>query len=159
MKSGNLNFLEPSWPLQACNGTALPSLLPSPCAVVMKSENLNFPEPSGPLQACNGTALPFYIHVWEWYLVCHSKKRRQVEGFFKLCLLYRNYYRLERKLYSLTFMKDPKFSILIMNYVQRSCVQIVFIHIISYVRITLRCLHQVSLLMIIYKYFRHFYQQ
>ena len=24
MKSGNLNFLEPSWPLQASNGTALP---------------------------------------------------------------------------------------------------------------------------------------
>ena len=24
MKSGNLNFLEPSWLLQACNGTALP---------------------------------------------------------------------------------------------------------------------------------------
>ena len=24
MKSGNLNFLEPSEPLQACNGTALP---------------------------------------------------------------------------------------------------------------------------------------
>ena len=24
MKSGNLNILEPSWPLQACNGTALP---------------------------------------------------------------------------------------------------------------------------------------
>jgi hypothetical protein len=23
MKSGNLNFLEPSWPLQACNRTAL----------------------------------------------------------------------------------------------------------------------------------------
>jgi len=44
MKSGNLNFLEPSGPLQACNGTDLP--LP------------NFLEPSGPLQACNGTALP-----------------------------------------------------------------------------------------------------
>jgi len=28
MKSGNLNFLEPSGPLQACNGTALP-LIPS----------------------------------------------------------------------------------------------------------------------------------
>ena len=28
MKSGNLNFLEPSGPLQACNGTALPLLLP-----------------------------------------------------------------------------------------------------------------------------------
>ena len=26
-KSGNLNFLEPSAPLQACNGTALPLLL------------------------------------------------------------------------------------------------------------------------------------
>jgi len=25
MKSGNLNFLEPSGPLQACNGTALPN--------------------------------------------------------------------------------------------------------------------------------------
>jgi len=28
MKSGNINFLEPSEPLQACNGTALP--IPSP---------------------------------------------------------------------------------------------------------------------------------
>jgi len=27
MKSGNLNFLEPSGPLQACNGTALPFTL------------------------------------------------------------------------------------------------------------------------------------
>jgi len=27
MKSGNLNFLEPSGPLQACNGTALPLFL------------------------------------------------------------------------------------------------------------------------------------
>ena len=25
-KSGNLNFLEPSGPVQACNGTALPSM-------------------------------------------------------------------------------------------------------------------------------------
>jgi len=28
MKSGNLNFLEPSGPLQACNGTALPFYIP-----------------------------------------------------------------------------------------------------------------------------------
>jgi len=28
MKSGNLNFLEPTWPLQGCNGTALPLPLP-----------------------------------------------------------------------------------------------------------------------------------
>jgi hypothetical protein len=27
MKSGNLNFLEPSGPLQACNGTAIPLVL------------------------------------------------------------------------------------------------------------------------------------
>jgi hypothetical protein len=42
LKSGNLNFLEPSGPLQACNRLLY----------------LNFLEPSGPLQACNGTALP-----------------------------------------------------------------------------------------------------
>ena len=30
MKSGNLNFLEPSGPLQACNGTALPFTLYEP---------------------------------------------------------------------------------------------------------------------------------
>jgi hypothetical protein len=30
MKSGNLNFLEPSGPLQACNGTALPLPLTLP---------------------------------------------------------------------------------------------------------------------------------
>ena len=29
MKSGNLNFLEPSGPLQACNGTALPFIMVS----------------------------------------------------------------------------------------------------------------------------------
>jgi hypothetical protein len=64
MKSENLNSLEPSGPLQACNGTALPLLLLPSCSVVMKSGNLNFLEPSGPLQACNGTALPYiyYYH-------------------------------------------------------------------------------------------------
>ena len=34
MKSGNLNFLELSGPLQACNGTALPLPLPLPCTVI-----------------------------------------------------------------------------------------------------------------------------
>ena len=61
MKSGNLDFLEPSGPLQACNGTALLLALlqirSPPCTVVMKSGNLDFLEPSGPLQASNGTAL------------------------------------------------------------------------------------------------------
>ena len=31
MKSGNLNFLEPSGPLQVCNGTALPLQYPHYC--------------------------------------------------------------------------------------------------------------------------------
>jgi hypothetical protein len=34
MKSGNLNFLEPSGPLEACNGTALPS-------ITMQQGNMN----------------------------------------------------------------------------------------------------------------------
>jgi len=35
MKSGNLNFLEPSVPLQACNGTALPLPLPYSTVVAL----------------------------------------------------------------------------------------------------------------------------
>jgi len=45
MKSGNLNFLEPSGPLLACNGTALPSL----CTVVIHSMSWHstyFPVPT-----------------------------------------------------------------------------------------------------------------
>jgi hypothetical protein len=61
MISWNFNFLEPSGPLQACNGTAVPLLLPPSHAVVMKSGNLNFLEPSGPLQACNGTTVPLLL--------------------------------------------------------------------------------------------------
>jgi len=34
MKSGNLNVLEPSGPLQACNGTALPFILYYECVAV-----------------------------------------------------------------------------------------------------------------------------
>jgi len=37
MKSGDLNFLEPYGPLQACNGTALPSR----CNIDRISKNLN----------------------------------------------------------------------------------------------------------------------
>ena len=73
MKSGNLNFLEPSGPLQACNGTALP--LPPSCAVIIKCGNLNFLKPSGPLQACNGTALPFtYISEFARTNRCYNER-------------------------------------------------------------------------------------
>ena len=40
MKSGNLNFLEPSAPLQACNGTDLP-ITTTICAITQKSAVLN----------------------------------------------------------------------------------------------------------------------
>ena len=78
MKSGNLNFLEPSGPLQACNGTAL------------HSGNLNFLEPSGPLQACNGTDLPLLMlntiqDVWTGLgtgkdVILNSRIRNHITG-------------------------------------------------------------------------------
>ena len=40
MKSGNLNFLEPSGPLQACNGNVLPFCLVRPCCPVHTLCNL-----------------------------------------------------------------------------------------------------------------------
>jgi hypothetical protein len=40
MKSGNLNFLEPSGPIQACNGTALPLPLPTKRKTDLKNVGL-----------------------------------------------------------------------------------------------------------------------
>ena len=40
VKYGNFNFLEPSGPLQACNGTALPLPLPLSFTVVLKYTRL-----------------------------------------------------------------------------------------------------------------------
>ena len=60
-KSGNLNFLEPSGPLQACNGTVLPLYI---YVYIYKSGNFNFLEPSGPLQACNGSPLPLFTYIY-----------------------------------------------------------------------------------------------
>ena len=42
MKCGNLNFLEPSGPPQACNGTALPLFMKSNCGNSLNFPNLNF---------------------------------------------------------------------------------------------------------------------
>jgi len=39
-KSGNLNFLEPSGPVQACNGTDLP-FLPSENSIAVNNNNNN----------------------------------------------------------------------------------------------------------------------
>ena len=60
-----LNFLEPSRPRQACNGTALPLpyfMKPSASRQALMgllNLYLNFLEPPGPRQACHGTARPF----------------------------------------------------------------------------------------------------
>jgi len=44
-KSGNLNFLEPSGPVQACNGTALPLCsVSSPYILEASAVNLTFTE-------------------------------------------------------------------------------------------------------------------
>ena len=40
-KSGNLNFLEPSGPLQACNGTALPAFIKSKKEILSKGSEQN----------------------------------------------------------------------------------------------------------------------
>jgi len=37
-KSGNLNFLEPSGPVQACNGTDLPFYMSMPIPVAVRSK-------------------------------------------------------------------------------------------------------------------------
>ena len=39
MKSGNLNFLEPSGPLRACSGTALPCLKVRPVGAMLVHED------------------------------------------------------------------------------------------------------------------------
>ena len=81
MKSGNLNFLEPSGPLQACNGTALPSVLQQhpnetawrPVCLYVQS----FTAPTGRF-----VAVHFRVHVFfKLFTKCHlyeqSKKDMQ----------------------------------------------------------------------------------
>ena len=53
MKSGNLNILEPSGPLQACNGTALP-LPVTPWSRVLP-ENLILPQVIKGISHIHGT--------------------------------------------------------------------------------------------------------
>ena len=75
LKSGSINLLETTGPVQACNGIALPftsitksSRRPGRGAdkpyhlnvrTVFNSGSLNLLEPTGPVPACNWIALPF----------------------------------------------------------------------------------------------------
>ena len=60
MKSGNLNFLEPSGSLQACNGTALPL----PLLINIYSQlTQNFNQPMNTIPLNNGGAVPYRAHL------------------------------------------------------------------------------------------------
>ena len=63
MKSGNLNFLEPSGPLQACNGTVLPLLylgyLEPGSYKLCDAKNVQFNKPD----LCNRGLLKFSVKV------------------------------------------------------------------------------------------------
>jgi hypothetical protein len=68
IKSGNLNFLEPSGPLQACNGTASTfeyerrSIFSDVTLVVVKSD----------LRRSACTTTHFYKTQLQWSSVCHG---------------------------------------------------------------------------------------
>ena len=64
MKSGNLNFLEPSGPLQACNGTALPSSITYIINPVtkQKSQKVQSVEEKKDIGQSKGKAVP--LQAW-----------------------------------------------------------------------------------------------
>jgi len=66
MKSGNLNFLESSGPVQACNGTALP--------LTFTATKLKHIIPH-PLPAVSNTARPSLTLLQETYEPLHSARR------------------------------------------------------------------------------------
>jgi len=94
LKSGSLNLLEPSGPVQVCSG-----LLYRPVRgcwqpyhlhglIVLKSGSLNVLEPSGPVQVCNGLLYPLHklqSILWESNYICEQVRicmKRNV-AFFK----------------------------------------------------------------------------
>jgi len=62
-KSGNLNFLEPSGPLRACNGTALPSLFTESGTISRRGA------------------------IYEFDYICTRVERRNVQTNTTLCLI------------------------------------------------------------------------
>ena len=72
MKSGRLNFLEPSGPLQACNGTALPLDAVSATEWYIST---NYIDKNGKLMVCslNERFVPFVIAGWTTSWGVYSK--------------------------------------------------------------------------------------
>jgi hypothetical protein len=92
MKSGNLNFLEPSGPLQACNGTALPLLLytlannhiPSKVIILALFETkdvdiviISIDTTRITNIAINSNNKWFLVSFWEEFLICVMYRFRQ----------------------------------------------------------------------------------
>jgi len=98
MKSGNLNFPEPSGPLQACNGTALPlptirNNLSVPSSRVKQSEKYTWSLKMGPI-GCPDTSVTTYYtlrNVTEEYRLSQyadSLKRRSSTDWWSSNLLF-----------------------------------------------------------------------
>jgi len=71
MKSGNLNFLEPSGPLQACNGTAFPLPLHAPTPLHHHHHHHHVPKNQtydDPMESKHVALRMFYIVVFDIYL-------------------------------------------------------------------------------------------
>ena len=73
MNSGNLNFLEPSGPVQACNGTALPS---TEIAADIFSETQSLPVQIVPQQK---TLYFYFIEHAENVLLCSEYRQHSSE--------------------------------------------------------------------------------
>ena len=89
LKSGSLNLLEPLGPVQACNGIALPYLLPSytvPFILVRFQWKLNFLN-SFP----KNTQIPNLMKIVQWALNCSMQADGQTDmtelivGFSRFC--------------------------------------------------------------------------
>jgi len=78
MKSGNLNFLEPSGPLQACNGTALRIVLLRSKVITINRNVEKYLKPSLTCQKNSNLEVSFYwqfahqcggmLCVWKWFI-------------------------------------------------------------------------------------------
>jgi hypothetical protein len=78
MKSCNHNFLEPSGPLQACNGTALPLPLHfmNIVTVITVTGLLQLPTMDSISDILRPVRIPFYC---PWWAVCPSVRKKQVD--------------------------------------------------------------------------------
>ena len=73
MKYGNLNFLEPSGPLQAPNGTGLP--LPLLSTIIFSTSNLKEDPPTQTVLSATNTASFYFQCFWDIYNIIINTNR------------------------------------------------------------------------------------